>query len=301
MCPDCFIGPEDERFVLDDRSTNAAAKLVQAQTSLRRGSTSHRIGCGIEKVPSVKSVVTLEIVSGTVHIVGSRFDAQINDGPRLPSVFRRRVFLCVKFLNCVNGEDTPRSPLDAFRVYYSRSVVRIVVIRAVDDEIVVLRTVPVRADRKKATASCSLHSGPQDDEILKVAAVQRQIVYGFVCKRSAKRVIGSFHQRELLRHSDRFRYAAGLHRNVEADIFRHFQPDAAALDFLEPCRLNDQLVGARRQAGSDIVSRVVGFERSRDSRVHIGDGQVRAFDKASTLVRHGAQNAAFLRLPGRNA
>ena len=87
---------------------------------------------------------------------------------------------------------------------------------------------------------------------------------------------------------DGFRYAARLHGHIQTNIFRHFESDTPALYFLEARRFDNHLVRTRRQAGCNEITRVIGLQCSRNSRVHIGDGHVRAFDEAATLVGHSA-------------
>ena len=260
-----------------------------------------RAGRWVEVIPRVERIIAFEEVGSPVNIIRPRLDAQVDDGARLPSVFCWRVFLRVELLDRVDRKNRPGCSLHSFGVDHGRSVVRIVVVCAVKDEIIVLGSVAVRTDGEKPSPAAPLHSRSQDHEILEIAAVQGEIIDGLVRKSSAQRVIGSLHQRQLFCHGDRFRYAAGLHGQIQTYVFRYFELDAAALDFLESRRLNYQFVCARRQAGCNVIARVIGLERSRHSRVHVGDGHVRAFDEPAALVGHGAQNAALLRLPGRAA
>src|SRR6266404_1631423 len=84
-------------------------------------------------------------------------------------------------------------------------------------------------------------------------------------------------------------------------VFCHFEPDAAALDSFESCRFNDELVRARRQARRNVIAHLIGLERPRHTSINVGDDHVCAFDEATALVGHCAQNAALLRLTGRDA
>src|SRR5438552_1733720 len=116
------------------------------QASLGRSDTRVRINFWIEKVARVKGIVALEKVGGSVNIVCSRFDSQVDDCAGLPTIFCWRVLLGVELLNRVDGKNRARRPLHSFGIYDCCSVIRIVVVRAVKYEVVVLGPVAVGAN-----------------------------------------------------------------------------------------------------------------------------------------------------------
>src|SRR4029450_1230748 len=97
----------------------------------------------VEEVSRIEKAVSLKIVNGAVKLIGSGLQPKINDCAGLPSVLCVGMFLCIELLNRVNRQNRSRCSLYAFRVDYCSSIVRIVVVRTVYNEIVVLRTITV--------------------------------------------------------------------------------------------------------------------------------------------------------------
>ena len=120
-----------------------------------------------------------------MQTVRSRLQPHIHDRSRLPPILCRRLFLCVEFLDCVNRQVSRRSSLHAFGVDDGGRIVRIIVIRAVDDEIVVLGPVAVGTDGEESAARIPLYPGTQGHQILKIAAVERKLVDRLVGERAA--------------------------------------------------------------------------------------------------------------------
>ncbi len=212
---------------------------MQPQTSLGRSKTGIRVNFRIKKVSRIEGIVAFKVVHGAVSVVRSGFQSNVDDRSRLPAILGRRILLRVELLNGVDGENRTGSSLHSFGIDDRPSVIGIVVIRAIHDKVVVLGTVSVGADGKEPAAGRPLYARPQDHEILEIAAVQWQIIDGLVRKCAAQCVVRRLHKRDLLGHFDDFRYAAGLHHQIQAYVLRYFQPDAGALDLFESRRLND--------------------------------------------------------------
>src|SRR5262249_7576504 len=143
----------------DDRAADAESVLMQQEFLLR-------IRPSIEVVARVEDVVAMEVVSGAVEVVGTGLEAEVDDRAGFPSILGCWILLRVEFLDGVDGQDGSRRSLHAFGIDDGGAVVRVVVVGAVDDEVVVLRTIAVRADRKKAAAGRALDAGPQYDQVL---------------------------------------------------------------------------------------------------------------------------------------
>src|SRR6185503_19489628 len=145
---------EEESLVVANRSANAGSELVLTQRLLRRV-------VGVEKIAGVEKAVAFEAVYRPVKIVCPRLQSEVYDCTRLPSVFRRRMFLSIELLNRINWKNGSGSSLHAFGIDHGCAVVRIVVIGAVDYEVIVLGPVPVRAYREEPAACGPLNSGAQ--------------------------------------------------------------------------------------------------------------------------------------------
>src|SRR5258708_31024651 len=125
---------------------------MKPQGSLGRSKTRIRVNFRIEKVSRIESIVALEVIHRAVDVVRSGFQSDVYDRARLPAVLCGRILFRVELLNGVDRENRTGSSLHSLGIDDRPSVVRIAVIRAVDDEIVVLGTVSVRADGKKSAA-----------------------------------------------------------------------------------------------------------------------------------------------------
>ena len=117
-----------------------------------------RIWGRVEEIAGIEIVVASEIIDRAVQRIRSRLQTEVNDCAWLPSIFSGRVFLRVEFLDSVNRQDRPGCALHTFSIDYGGAVVRIVVVRPVDNKIVVLWPITVRADRKKSAAGGTLHA-----------------------------------------------------------------------------------------------------------------------------------------------
>ena len=143
---EALVGPEDERLVLDDRAADATAELVLAHRLLRRRQSSIGIDHRVEVIARIKRVVALEEIRGAVDVVGPGLEPEVDDRARFPAIFGGGILLGVELLNRVDRQDRPGRALHAFGVDDRSAVVRIVVVDAVEDEIVVLGAIAVGAD-----------------------------------------------------------------------------------------------------------------------------------------------------------
>src|SRR5215475_612369 len=92
-----LIGAEVEELAFDYGAAGAATELMLAQRLLR-------VGFGVEEIARVERIVALEDVGRAMQFIRSRFQSEIDDRARLPSVLGRRVLLRVELLNRVNRQ-----------------------------------------------------------------------------------------------------------------------------------------------------------------------------------------------------
>src|SRR5262245_15411235 len=75
-----LIATEEEQFVLDDRSTQCAAKLIALQ----------RVADRSKEIPRIEFVIAQELETGSMKFVASGFRDRIDDTSGLRSVVRRQ-------------------------------------------------------------------------------------------------------------------------------------------------------------------------------------------------------------------
>src|SRR3954468_12770954 len=156
-----------------------------------------RIGLVVEVVPGVEHVVAVEVVAGTVEVVGAGLQSQVHNGAGLPSIFCRRILLRVELLDSVDWQNRSRCSLHAFSVDDGRAVIRIIVVGAVDDEVVIFGTVSVGTDGKESATWAALHTRAKNYEILEVAPIQWKVVDRLVREGTAQSVIRRLYKRGL--------------------------------------------------------------------------------------------------------
>src|ERR1700687_196311 len=176
------------------------------------------IRLGIKVIARVEGVVALKVVNSAVILFRPGFETNVHNCSWLPSIFRRRLLLGVKFLNGIDGKVRCRSTLHAFGIDYRCRVVRIVVVDAIHDEVVVLGTISIGANREKTAARVALNTGPKGDKILKIAAIERQIVDGFIAYGAAQSVVRIFDERNIFGDRNRFGDRTGRQFEIDADV-----------------------------------------------------------------------------------
>src|ERR1039457_2755348 len=133
----------------------------------------------------------MEVVRGPVKLVGTAFQADINNCPRLPTVIRPLIFLVIKFLDRIQRQVTCRSSFNSSVIQNRLSIIGIVVIGSIHRVIIVVRTVAVRGRGMEPTTWNALYSGTQFEQVLEVPPLQRQLVNGLVRQGSAQHIGGS--------------------------------------------------------------------------------------------------------------
>ena len=210
----------------------------------------------------------------------------------LQTVFGRRIFLCVEFLNGVNGEMASRSALNAFGVDDGGCVVRIVAIDTVNDEVVVFGTIAVGADREKSATGITLDTRAQGDEILEIAAIQRKVIDFFVAEGAAEGVVGSVEERNFFRDEDSVGNSAWAEIEVEVNVFSDLKLDVGALGGFETLGFDTDLIFARGEIADEVFAGGVGGGGTTDATLGVCDGDGGTPDGAAGVVFHGTKDTA---------
>ena len=196
----------------------------------------------------------MEIVCGTVELVGAAFQADVDDGSGFPSILRSLVLLVVKFLDRVKRQVAGRCSLNSGVVQNGLTVVRVVVVGAIDNVVIVVGPVAIRGRGVKAASGNALHSRPELQQVLEIPPLQRQLVNSFVRDGAPERVGCRFYQRLLAGHFHHFGNLTGMKRQVDADVSRDFEANSLALDRLEGRRGHGNRVESGRQIRSEVLS-----------------------------------------------
>src|SRR4029077_2865503 len=144
-----------------------------------------RIGFGVEPVSRIEEVVALEAIYGAVQIICSRLDSDVDRHTWLPADVWRRIFFGIELLNGIDRQDRTGCALHALCIDDVPGIIGIVVVAALDHEIVILRPHTVGNDGFETAAREANHSRPENYEILIVATVERQVVDFFIRKSAA--------------------------------------------------------------------------------------------------------------------
>ncbi len=222
---------------------------MEAESLLRGVIAGVGVNYGVEVIAGVEEIVALKVVGGAVVVVGAGSEADVDDGAGLPAVFGGRIFHGVEFLNGVDGKVRGRSPLYAFGVNHGGGVVGIVVVGAVDDEVVVLGAIAIGADGEEAAAGIALDTGTKGDKVLEIAAVQGKVVNGFVVDGAAESGVGKFEERNFFGDDDGVRDGAGGKIEIQGEVFGDFETDGGVLGDLETLCFDADFVAAGRERG----------------------------------------------------
>ena len=175
-----FVGSEEKDLVLDNRSADAAAVLLQRSRQLG-------IWHGVEIVARVQQVaVAAKRKRGSMNAVGAGLETDVNHRSRLPAEFGGREFFHVEFLNRVDRQNRRRIAGDTGAVDDGLAGVWLAVEQALNKVGVVFRAQSVGARRRESAAGIAHHAGAQLQQVLVVAAIQRQIVDLRVAQRAAQ-------------------------------------------------------------------------------------------------------------------
>src|SRR5215471_7971293 len=174
-----FVGPRIKELIWNNGAPRAPTVLFQFQSLF---GAAHRI----KVVPCIKHIASTEPVSGAVNLVRPRFQPYAGDRSGLPAEFRFGIDLCIEFLNGVDGNELSRVPKDGSGVRYAKSHKRFVIRDAVYDEAGVFRTNAVGSLRPRTPTGIDRSAGAQREQVLVIAAIQRQIVDNFVANGAAQ-------------------------------------------------------------------------------------------------------------------
>src|ERR1700730_1615602 len=93
--------------------------------------------------------------------IGARLQTDINDGARLPAVFRLGDLLSIELLNGVNGQDGSRIAKNARGIHHALRRESLDRIDPVQDVYVMLVAHPVRALAPLSAPRVEVHAGAQ--------------------------------------------------------------------------------------------------------------------------------------------
>ena len=189
-----------------------------------------------------------------------------------------------------------RCALHAFRIDHGCAVIGIVVVGAIDDEIVVFGAVAVGADGEESAAGVAADAWAEGNQILEVATVEWEVVDGFVGEGAAESVTGTVDQRSFVGDGDGVGAGASGELQIDTNIFGDFETDGRALNLFKAGSFRGDLVKTGLQVGSDVFAGLVGGESAGNVALGVGDGNFGVGDDGSGLVGYRAENAAIVGL-----
>ncbi len=130
----------------------------------------------VEVVPRIECGVAMEVIPGTVDVVGSRLDSDVHHDPRLLAVIRLRLLFCVEFLNGIERKVAGGRAGNAFLVENGGAPIRIVIVGSVNHEVVIVGTKAVGSHRMETASRRALHAGMECQQILEVSPLDGQFV-----------------------------------------------------------------------------------------------------------------------------
>src|SRR6267142_197936 len=206
---------EVEELILLDWSPRAGAELFQSDGRLgawKRITGAIRIAVyvRIEVVASIPTGRPAVRVCGPVNGIGSGFNSDVNYRARLPTVFRARILLCLEFVDGIDGQHRSRVARGHDCVHHALRHPGIVAVDAVHHEEIVVGPETVGALCPAGVADVFRHAWAQVEQVLKVSAVQGEVVDDFILQRSTEFSVGGFHQRDLFGNGNGLRLLARL-------------------------------------------------------------------------------------------
>ena len=156
----------------------------------------------------------------------------------------------------------------------------------------------------EAAAGIALHAGMKREQVLEVAALERQFVDRFVGEDAAEHGVARFGERGFVFHFDGFVDGADFQVEVDLEVVADFDLHALADDFGEAGRFDGHGVNAGIDACGDVVAGLVGLERAADVRAEIfnidgcvGNGRA---GRVGDLAADAALRGLCERAAGRN-
>ena len=163
-----------------------------------------------KEVRGIPVAVTAKGIGRAVVVVRAGLDADVHDGTRFPAVLRARIHFGLELVNGVDGQNGAGIACGHDRIHDALGHPGIVAVYAVDQKHVVVRAEAIRALRPAGVAGILDHSGPQIQQVFKIAAIQGQLVNGSVFQSSAEFCIGGFDERKFAGDGDFFSLFTGL-------------------------------------------------------------------------------------------
>ena len=159
-----FVGSKEEHSILDDGAADAGPKLLEISRvlCLRRR---------IEVVAGVERCVAAESIGSSVHAVGPRLQAYVDNGSRFPAVLCGRILLEVELLDRIDRQDRGRVSGNAGTIDDALSGEGLAVEEAVDEVGVIFGAQAVAAGGGKSTARIANYTGAQLEKVFIVASV----------------------------------------------------------------------------------------------------------------------------------
>ncbi len=254
-----FVAGEVEPLLLFDRAADGSAELMHQE----RG---ERLGARIEIVARVERGIAMEVVGGAVDVVGAGLDADVDEHAGFRAIVGAGLLGGVELLNRVERERAGGRAGDAGVVHDGFAVVGVVVVGAVDDEVVVVGAIAVGRERVEAAAGIALDAGMKREQVLEVAALERQLVDRFVGEDAAQHGVARFGERSFIFHFDGFVDRADLEMEIDFEIVADFDLHAFAHDFGEAGRFDGDRVDAGIDARRGVIAGRVGLQRAADVR-----------------------------------
>ena len=140
---------------------------------------------------------------------------------------------------------------------------------------------PIRTEAPFSASRSKVSAGPQFQQFLKVASLNRQVEDQRIADGSAENAACRFHQRQTFRDSDLFRLLAGFHRQVHAILFSDLDNDVLAFCRLEARKFGFHNIHARNELRCVVCADFVCCERSCCAALGIGNRYNRASNDGS--------------------
>ncbi len=198
--PDSFVIDEEEHFVLFDGSAQSSAELVAAERRRR---------AGVEEAARIQIAVAEELVERTVKFVGARFGHGDNRSAVAAILGSKGTGQGLEFGDAVDaqrsaGHVAAGIPLPPIQDIFAIQCVGVSFRTRPGDGI----GVGHRGERGASARGISGHAGSEQNQLLKVTAVERQLPHLRLVHQRRNGRGGSFHLRRLRRYSHGLRSTA---------------------------------------------------------------------------------------------
>ena len=135
------------------------------------------------------------------------------------------------------------------------------------------------------------------DQVLEIAAVQRQFQHLAVANHLTQRGCIGLHHGSSFSDLHHFRHLAQLHADVHAHRLVHFHDHVIGRELLEPGLFNRNAIAAGNERRDIVIPRGVRLVLERDVGGLIGDAHLGARHQGPRGVADGPQDRAAGRLP----